>query len=160
MFHPGREQTVQVQGGRAYHLGKLTLAILRQFEAYVAERVGDPFEHVERWLGRVSEAETMRQLKVAEDLRDQLRFFSLAVPIAQRAIGTEQGLSKLLHLLLLARDTKATEEDAFSLALHLSEKAQAAAVIASAQGSGGAVASEHAEGNAPVPPGQESAGVT
>lgn len=110
--------------------------MLREFKDWVAEIVGDPFETVERYLGRVPETETARQLKDAEDIRDQLRFFSLACPLAQRMMGTEEGAAKLFHLLMLEKDAKAAEEDAFSVVLHLNEEAKTAAVLAAAQGGG------------------------
>lgn len=131
--------------------------MLRALKDWITEGVGDPFETVERYLGRVPEAETVRQLKEAEDIRDQLRFFSLACPLAQRAMATEEGAAKLFHLLLLEKDPKATEEDAFEVATHLNQEEQAAAVVAAAQGG----TRSSAEGNAqPAGSGPESAGET
>jgi hypothetical protein len=156
MHNTGTEQKVFVPGLREFRLGRLTLKVLRAFQQFVAERIGDPFEHVERWLGRVPESETVRMLRAAEDVRDQLRFFSLAAPIAQQALAADDGGVKLIHLLMEQVDPKATEEDALAVALHLASAGKLAEVITRAQGGGGG-----GQGNAQPPAaGRESAGAT
>lgn len=142
MFNPGKQQDIQLPSGRYARLGRLRLSVLRSFRDWVAELVADPFEVVERWIDRVPAEETVRQLRQAEDVRDQLRYFSLACPLATRLLGTEEGLAKLLHLLMLERDQKATEDDAFELALHLMESAAAEQVLARAQGTQGTQGTE------------------
>lgn len=151
MFSPGQEQTVIVDG-RAYPLGKLRVRVLRAWREWIAERIGDPFADVERFIGRVPEAETARQLREAELLRDGLRYFSLGAPVAQRFLNTEEGMTQLVLLLLREKNAKATEDDAGAVVMHWLKEAQAAEAIARAQGTDSRpIAGEGAEGNAAGP---------
>src|SRR4051812_38697008 len=100
MFSTGQEQTVSLPDGRAFTLGRLTVGVIRQFKEWCAAQVGDPFDLVDRFLGRAPDADVSRLLRDAEETRDSLRYFSLACPVARRAIATEQGLAKLMGLLL------------------------------------------------------------
>mgnify|MGYP001582727139 CR=1 FL=1 len=162
MFNPGKQQDIRLADGRFARLGKLRLSVLRAFRDWVAEKAGDPFETVERWIDRVPAEETVRQLKEAEDVRDQLRFFSLACPLAARLLGTEEGLAKLLHLLMLERDAKAREEDAFEAVLAINEEAMTEQVLARAQGteSSSSGQAKNSPGPAPLVAGPVSAGAT
>lgn len=135
MYNPsGSEQEVTLADGRSFTLGRLTVAVLRKFKTWLAGEVGDPFADVERWLGRVSAEESARQLREAEGLRDQLRYFSFATPVAQKALASEEGLAKVFWLLLQARHPQATEEDGLAVALHLVEAGRVAAALREAQG--------------------------
>jgi hypothetical protein len=135
-------------------LGRLTVAVLHAFRDYAAEVVGDPFEAVERFVGRAPDEAVSRMLRDAEDVRDQLRYFSLATPLAQKLLGTESGQARLIRLLMT--DKAATEEDAMRVVLHLAGSAIAEA-IAKAQGSAGGTADPNAR---PGAAGPASAGET
>lgn len=149
MFNPGSEQTVQLPGGKAVRLGKLRLKVLRAWRDWVAEQVGDPFADAERLMGRAPDATVNAAIRRGEDLRDQLRFFSLGCPLAQQAVNTEEGAARLVHLLMLEKDPRASEEDAFEVVIHLS--ARVAEVLKKAQGdASGGEGGEGGEGNAPA----------
>lgn len=144
MFNPGAEQQIDLDDGRAFTIGRLEVRHLRAFKEWVAQQEGDPFEVVEKFLGRVPEAESLRQLKEAEQVRDCLKHFSLACPLAQRYLATEEGGARFLRPLLRpAGGKEATEDDALAVYLHMARRGLAEA-LERAQGEGPA-------GNAPAP---------
>jgi len=135
MLDFGREQEVVLDDGRRFVLGRLRVRVLRAWRDWVAEQVGDPFADVDRLLGRAPDDEVRALLKVAIDTRDQLRYFSLACPLAQRFLGTELGGAKLFQLLLV-RPEAPTEEDGLDVAFHLFRANRVAEVLRAAQGEG------------------------
>jgi len=159
MFDPGREQTIQIPGGKAVRLGRLTVAVIRAFGEYCAELVGDPFADVERFLGRAPEADVSRLLKEATEVRDDLRFFTLGTRVAQRALNTEQGSVRMMLLLMRQADPRATEDDASALVVYLSAVDRMGEVIRKASG-GSKDEGEGAEGNAAGAPTGGSGGAT
>jgi hypothetical protein len=136
MYNPGVEQTISLPDGRVFTLGRLTVGVLRSWRDWIANRVGDPFAYVEKWLGKIPEAESLRQLREAEEVRDQLRYFSLGAPLAARMLGTEEGGAQLLYLLLKAsgKHPNATEDDGLALVLHLAAQQQLGPTLLLAEG--------------------------
>jgi hypothetical protein len=121
------EQTVTLPNGKTFTLSRLSPAALRGWKDWIANRVGDPFELVTHFLGKIPESETLRQLREGEELRDQLKFFSLSCPLARKMIATEEGAAALVLLLLQGKHPNATEDDALEAAIHLAERGQATA---------------------------------
>ena len=156
MFSIGVDQTITIPGGPTCRLGRLTLAVIRQYQEYVARSVGDPFRDVEKYLGRAPDAVINEAFKAACDLRDQLKYFSLGAPVAHRALMTEEGGAKLLHLLMQQVDAQASEADAYDLLIYLFDTKQLGDVITKAQG--GTV--RKSEGNEAPASGPASAGAT
>lgn len=132
MLKLGEEQTVTTPDGRTWTLSRLELRHVRAFREYVVKAEGDPFEVVERFLGKLADSELMPLLKEAEKVRDQLRAFSMGCPLAQRHLGTEEGLSMLVGALLKKRHPDATEEDAFGVAVEVNRRLDE--VLKAAQG--------------------------
>ncbi len=137
MFTAGVEQTISLPSGQEFTLGRLSVAVLRTWRDWVANRVGDPFELVERFLGKIPEAESVRQLRAAEDLRDQLRYFNLGTPLAMKMLATEEGGAVLFKLLLQIRQPAATDDDGLAVAMHLIRTEATAATLARAEGTEG-----------------------
>ena len=122
MLKLGEQQTVVTPDGKAWTLGRLELRIVRAWKEYVAGQVGDPFEVVERFVGKVADSHLVVMLKEAEAVRDQLRCFSMGCMLSQKYLGTEEGLTHFVGLLLRKAHPKVTEEDTYSVALEVNRQ--------------------------------------
>lgn len=122
MLKLGEKQTITLPDGRSFTLGRLELRVVRQWREWVAMRVGDPFDLVERFLGKVGDERLMPLLKDAEKVRDQLRCFSMGCELSQRHLATEEGLAYFVGLLLQGAHPKVTEEDIFAVAVEVNNR--------------------------------------
>lgn len=134
MFNPGSETPITLPDGRTFTLGRLEVRHIRALRDFVAAREGDPFELAERFLGKIPQEESLRMIREAEEIKKQLRCFSLACPLAQKHLATEEGLAFLLLQLLRGHHPQATESEALAVGLYLSQTEETAAVLAAAQG--------------------------
>jgi hypothetical protein len=133
MLKLGEEQIIETADGRSWRLGRLELRVVRAFRDWISHRVGDPFAIVERFLGKIGDAALMPYFKEAQDVRDDLTGFSLATKTAGRFLATEEGMAKLVALLLEPAHGKVSEEDAFLVAQAVATKLEA--VLSTASGS-------------------------
>jgi hypothetical protein len=139
----GKESKVSV-GPKTWTVSRLTVGVIESFRDWVAQQEGDPFENLpDRFLDRLPPEEVSRLLKEAKDVKDQLKGFSLACPLAQKWIKNERGGAYLVALLLQQHQPGATADDA----LAVMEAVGLEKVIADAHGT---VPKESA-GNAPGP---------
>jgi hypothetical protein len=122
MLKLGEKQTITTPDGRSWTLGRLELRVVRQWKEWVAARVGDPFETVERFLGMVGDDRLMPMLRDAEKIRDQLRCFSMGCELSQRHLATEEGLAHFVGLLLKGAHPAITEEDVFAVAVEVNNR--------------------------------------
>ena len=116
MIHFGEEQTIQV-GDKAYRLSRWKLRHMRAFRDWIAERIGDPFAHLDRLIDKVPVELAREEIRRAEEVRDQLQAFSLASPLAQKHLLTEEGLYRVAALLLGEHHPDASEEDTWNVAM-------------------------------------------
>lgn len=111
---------------RKYCFGRIGLPLLLKFAEWVAEKVGDPFAEASRLLEAVERqpegkfkdalaAEYFAERNQAKAVAEQLKFFDIACPLAHRALGCQDGQSKLCHLLLQAAHPDIMEEEAFEV---------------------------------------------
>jgi hypothetical protein len=100
---------------------------------------------VERFVGRVPDAEAAWLLKDAVDTKDSLKYFSLSCPVARRWMNSEEGIAALLLALMRAKHPGATEDDALTVSREIN--ARLAEVLRKAAGGG---EGPKAEGAAPA----------
>jgi hypothetical protein len=120
-FQPGKEASVTVNG-KVWRLGRLDVDAIDEFMAWVREQVGDPFELVERFMGKIPQEESVRQLREAEEVAKQLKALSVQTPLAQQYVSTARGSAKLFQILLRTHHPDATESQAFLVAQALGEE--------------------------------------
>jgi hypothetical protein len=133
MLELGKEQTIAV-GAKTWRLGKLSVAAIRGFRAWIKERLGDPFAKVERVLPLLSKEDGLVRIKEAEAIAEQLESFSMQTPLAKRFMQSEEGIAVLFHQLMLPAHPDATVDDAMALLAELGEEKKAE-VLAKAEGS-------------------------
>lgn len=102
-------------GAKTVHLGRLTRAAIFAFRDWIREQEGDPWEAVERVKEYLTPDQLLERVKAAEEITKDLQCFSLATATAQRWMHTEEGMARLLHGLMLAKDAKATIDQAFEV---------------------------------------------
>lgn len=132
MLKLGEEQEIQTPDGRRWRLSRLELRHVRAFREWVETRIGDPFQVVERFLGKLDDSQLMPLLKEAEQVKHQLRAFSMGCPLAIEHLGTEEGVTYLVSLLLARHHHPVVEEDAWEVALEVDRRR--AEVLERAQG--------------------------
>lgn len=122
MYNPGQEQTVTTPDGKTWRLARLELRLIREFRDWISQRIGDPFETVDKYIDKLPADQSMQMIREAESKRDQLRSFSLGCDLAKQALATEEGQAELMRLLLLRHQPKATGEDGLAVVVALGEK--------------------------------------
>lgn len=118
MYSNGKTQDIQIPNGKLYRVQRLTLGALRGWFDWVRATVGDPFETAERFIGRVPDDVLKEEFRAACEVRDDLRFPSLATKTSARALASEQGVTQLFRQLLDPQQY--TDEDVWLLVQHLS----------------------------------------
>lgn len=111
MIDLSKEQTLDTPDGRKWQLSKLRLAMVQEWRAKVTEKVGDPFALVDRFIDKLSPPETVKLIKEAESIRDQVQCFSMFSLISLRFLITEEGLFWLTGKLLEKHHAGASEDD-------------------------------------------------
>lgn len=132
MLNLGQEQTVKTSE-RAWRLSRLEIPILHGFRDYIAEKIGDPFARAEKVIKMLPASEARARILEAEAVQDQLEGFSLTCPLAQRFMKTEEGMSRLVRLLLLKHQPEATDNDGLQILLQIGME-EAAKVVQNAEG--------------------------
>ena len=88
MLKLGEKQTIQTPDGRDWTLGRLELRVVRAWKEYVSGQVGDPFEVVERFVGKISDEHLLPLLREAQVLITETGFENLTrYPFDPRLIG-------------------------------------------------------------------------
>ncbi len=133
MISWGEVQNLTTEDGRQWTLDRLEIRLIREFRDWIKVREGDPFALVERFQGKMSDEALMPFFKEAKAIQDDLRAFTLASPLAQKHMATEEGIACLAKLLLKKHHPAATEEDAFLVGQAMGKRM--AEVLERAQGS-------------------------
>ncbi len=105
---------------------------IRAFRDWIAERIGDPFATVERFLPRLPSSDAMKMIKEAEVVRDDLQSFGLGTALFQRFIKTEEGASFLIKQMLEKHHGGATIDDALAIAMALGEQKMSEVLVKAA----------------------------
>lgn len=113
-----------------YRVSRMRHAVVIGFKAYVESCWVSPIET--KLFDKLPEAEQIARLNEHENAQRQLKSFSLACPLAQKYLETEEGWAKFAQLMLQKHHPEMTEADAFDLVVeHPEEFAKA---LSAAQG--------------------------
>jgi hypothetical protein len=128
----GGETKVTV-GGKEYTFGKVSLPLIYALGDWIKAQVGDPFARAESLLARAEQMPPgpiqdllLRQYEAAhaegKDKAQQLEFFDLACPLAQKAMRTIRGGAKWCQLMLEPAHPGISEQEAFDVLTALGEE--------------------------------------
>jgi len=101
-----------------------TVGAILDFRDWITEREGDPFEELERLTPLMSKEDALVAIRDARAIRDQLRCFSLACPLAKKYLATEIGATHFTMFLLRQNHPDITLEQAFAVDLAIGRKQQ------------------------------------
>jgi hypothetical protein len=140
----GQETAVTVKD-KVWVLGRFTMGVLEGFRDYVREQEGDPLDGLDMLVKSLPPAEAIAMVSEAKERKRQLRAFTLACPVAQEHLKTEFGGTKIIHLLLLEKQPKATMTDAFEVLIggggeklaEILQRAQGEVAVKNGQGPAG-----------------------
>ena len=114
MLNLGAESTIDIDG-RTFRISRVTVEVISGYRDWIRAQIGDPFDKIEKVKHYVAADELTKRIGQAEAILEQLESFSLSCPLCQRFMGTEIGLAKFWHMLLLKHQPKATLDDALDI---------------------------------------------
>src|ERR1019366_9604641 len=71
----GEEQTIETPDNRRWKLDKMRISIMERVREWVARKIGDPFATADRYVAKLPADATLKLIREAEDLRDELATF-------------------------------------------------------------------------------------
>jgi hypothetical protein len=133
MNYFGAEQFITTPDGKKWKLSRLEIRIIRQFRDWIASCEGDPFELVDRYIGKLPDTDIREMMNEAKATWDQLKNFSIGSPLSIKYMQTEEGVFQLVRLLLLENHPGVSDADVFAVTKEVSSRM--GEVLETAQGS-------------------------
>lgn len=96
-------------------LGRLNVGVMEGLKEWAAPMVESEIALTRELLPHLPPEAAAKKVEEVIELRKQLDCFSFESPLAKALLGTSAGQIKLIHLRLLARNDKATEDDAYEV---------------------------------------------
>lgn len=116
MLDLGKASPVKALGAE-WKVGPFTLDTLEAFRDWIAEQEGDPFLELEtKWFDRLPPDEQVKRITRAEDIKRQLKRFTLQCPLAREWMTNERGAVHFLYLLLKPNHPNITQKQVFCIA--------------------------------------------
>lgn len=116
MLDLGKISTIKALGGE-WKVGPFTIDTLEAFRDWIAEQEGDPFAELEnKWFDLLPKEEQVKRIAEAENIKRQLKRFTLQCSIAKEWMANERGAVHFLTLLLKPNHPNITREQVFRIA--------------------------------------------
>jgi hypothetical protein len=107
----GEEQQITTADGRVWTLDKMRHRHTKAFCAWITAKIGDPFETASRFIKELPATESVRLIKEAESVRDQLRNFNALGPLGMQHLMSEDGLVFFVRQLLLRKHPGISDDE-------------------------------------------------
>lgn len=113
MLNLGKETRIKAMG-KTWTIGRLELAVIRDFKAWIMEHL-PPTAMPRELFESLPREEQVERYREQEWLAKQLACFSIQGDLAKRYLATEEGLAAFGRLLLRAHHPDVTDEEAFQV---------------------------------------------
>jgi len=114
--HIGREQVVEALG-RRWKLARWDRGVWKDLLEWARPQVPDPIEAISKHLDKLPPE--VAKYAVDAALKAKRAFLSINSPEVQTVLGSLEGISKALYLLLLPHQPNATEDDAYAILMEV-----------------------------------------